>query len=260
MSERLQNKMQNYEVAPPSNVWSKITAALDESEMDHEFPSKLYNAEITPPSTVWDKIRASIDEENKTVPINKKRLPIIRYAVAAAIIGLLALGGVQLFKGKSSGTITANQPDTSKILDKLVKQENINAAPEITSQEQKDDDALQESRQTIAKLDVPKKVKRNFSSYQTEEAVANEFDYTSNITSTENNLSNRYIAVMTPDCNVVRVSKKLDHLVCCVAGDDNSPVCQDQLQKWREKIASSTIAPSPGNFLDIVSLVSSLQD
>ena len=74
-----------------------------------------------------------------------------------------------------------------------------------------------------------------------------------------NNVAARYIAVMTPDCNVVRVSKKLDHLVCCVAGDDPGTVCKDQLQRWREKMACSPIAAS-GNFMDIVSLVNSLQE
>jgi|SRR5436190_12329949 len=259
MSERLQNKIQNYEVTPPPNVWSKIAAALDESEMHHEFPSKLYNAEITPPLTAWDNIKVSLDEQNKTVSINRNRSPILRYAIAAGIIGLLALGSIQLFKGKSSDTITANQPDTTKTLNKLVKQENINQTQEIISQEQKDDNALQASKQTIAKLDVPKKT-RKISSYQTEESLFNEFNFASARSSHENNSANRYIAVMTPDCNVVRISKKLDHLVCCVAGDDHGSVCQDQLQEWRQKIASSTIAPSPGNFLDIVSLVSSLQD
>jgi len=260
MSERLQNKMQNYEVIPPPNVWSKIAAALDESEMDHEFPSKLYNAEIVPPSTAWYKIQVSLDEQYKTVSINKRRFPVLRYAVAAGIIGLLAFGGIQLFKGKNSGTITANQPDTSsKILDKLVKQENINPIPEATSQEQKDETALQNSKHTYAKLDVTKKRKK-VSSYESEESLFNEFNFASNRPSHENNSANRYIAVMTPDCNVVRLSKKLDHLVCCVAGDDHGSVCQDQLQEWRQKIASSTITPSPGNFLDIVSLVSSLQD
>jgi hypothetical protein len=34
MSERLQNKMYDYEVTPPAKLWEKIAVALDESELD----------------------------------------------------------------------------------------------------------------------------------------------------------------------------------------------------------------------------------
>src|SRR6188474_1715864 len=107
MSERLQNKMYDYEVIPPPGVWEKIVEALDESELNHEFPSKLYGIEITPPDTAWDKIKNSLGEKQVDPiafgsPKHKKTFPILRYAVAAAIVGLIVLGGLQLLKSKSS--------------------------------------------------------------------------------------------------------------------------------------------------------------
>src|SRR6185295_15813975 len=103
MSERLQNKMYDYEVTPPANLWEKIAAELDESELTHEFPSKLYELEITPPPSAWNKINASLDAEVVESPKHKKVFPIFRYAIVAAIIGLVALGSIQLLKSKSSG-------------------------------------------------------------------------------------------------------------------------------------------------------------
>src|SRR6266513_182646 len=102
MSERLQNKMYDYEVPPPTNLWEKIAAELDESELAHEFPSKLYEIEIIPPPSAWNKINTSLDAEEVESQKHKKVFPIFRYAAAAAIIGLVAFGSMQLLKGKST--------------------------------------------------------------------------------------------------------------------------------------------------------------
>ena len=79
----------------------------------------------------------------------------------------------------------------------------------------------------------------------------------------EDNLSTsatRYVLLMTPDGQFIRMSKKLSDLVCCVAGEDQDAECRDQMSNWRQKIASSTHSASPGNFMDILNLVKSLQE
>jgi hypothetical protein len=268
MSERLQNKMYDYKVTPPANLWEKIAAELDESELTHEFPSKLYEIEIIPPAAIWNKIQTTLDAEEVELPRHKKVFPIFRYTVAAAIIGLIAFGSIQLLKDKSTNKEIVQQKEKLTSKDSTTPLTTVNENNTITSQKN-DDTALEESKQTLAKLDIPvrKKIKNVSKNYfiqsalntreinsdpNTENAIANE--------ETKNNVAGRYIAVMTPDCNVVRISKKLDHLVCCVSGDDPGTVCKDQLQQWREKIACSNIAASPANFMDIVSLVNSLQE
>ena len=266
MRERLQNKMYDYEVTPPVNMWEKIALALDEPEMTHEFPSKLYEIEITPPAAAWDKIKYVLDSDEAELQKRKKVFPIFRYAAAAAIIGLVAFGSMQLLKGKSANKKMAQQDKRSNAKDTIIPQA---ARESNTATNDKDDAALEDSKQTLAKLDMPvrKKIKNISKNYFIQSAlnageISSESNYTETaITSDETkNVSARYIAVMTPDCNVVRVSKKLDHLVCCVAGDDKGTVCKDQMEKWREKIACSPMTASPGNFMDIVSLVNSLQE
>ena len=137
--------------------------------------------------------------------------------------------------------------------DSIVPQSTLenNAVSDIKT----DDAALEDSKQTLAKLDIPvrKKIKTGSKNYFIQSALNTNSEETKDVAS-------RYIAIMTPDCNVVRISKKLDHLVCCVSGDDPGTVCKDQLQQWREKIARSPITASPANIMDIVSLVNSLQE
>ncbi|HKB45835.1 MAG TPA: hypothetical protein VKC90_15670 [Chitinophagaceae bacterium] len=267
MSERLQNKMYDYEVTPPANLWEKIAAELDESELIHEFPLKLYEIEITPPGAAWSKIKTSLNTEEVESPKRKKVFPIFRYAAAAAIIGLIAFGSMQLLKGKSSGKEIVLQD--KKLNDKATIIPQPTHENNAATDEKNGNAALEDSKQTLAKLDMParKRIKNISKNYFIQSALNtgesnSESNYTETAIASEEtkNVAARYIAVMTPDCNVVRVSKKLDHLVCCVSGDDPGTVCKDQLERWREKIACSTIAASPGNFMDIVSLVNSLQE
>src|SRR5258705_4353274 len=138
MSERLQNKMYDYEVTPPADLWEKIAAELDESELAHEFPSKLYEIEITPPVAAWSKIEASLNAEDVESPQRKKLFPVFRYAAAAVIIGLVALGSIQLLKGKSTSKEIVQQKE------KLTSKEST--APPVSADEnniianQKNDD------------------------------------------------------------------------------------------------------------------------
>ena len=285
MSDESQNKMYNYEVTPPAKVWDKITAALDESELTLKFPSTLYRIEIIPPDTAWDKIRTSLDSAGETtIPEHKRISPFLRYAAAAAIISLIVLGAVKLFTGNKNDQEVAKIIPPSKDTSSPITTEysNITGNNSITTDELKDAAALEDSKRMIAKLDVPARNKmrimadkyfsepidltnRNtelnpgetyrelpYSEESLKEAIAGQEIYI--------NPFSRYIILMTPDGNFIRISKKLSDLVCCVSGQEQDEDCKDQLKKWREKIAGSSIAPSPGNFMDILSLINSLQD
>src|SRR5258705_7023221 len=101
MSSSMQNKILNYEVTPPNGVWEKIANALDESELAHEFPSKLYGAEVVPPVSAWNKIADSLDADHEAIIPKRRRIsPLLKYAAAAVVIGLLAWGGIQVFNNR----------------------------------------------------------------------------------------------------------------------------------------------------------------
>jgi hypothetical protein len=72
-------------------------------------------------------------------------------------------------------------------------------------------------------------------------------------------IADRYVMLMTPN-GIIRMSKKLGDIICCVAGEEQNEDCRDQVRKWQEKLAASPVAPAPGNFMDILSLVSALNE
>ena len=44
---------------------------------------------------------------------------------------------------------------------------------------------------------------------------------------------------MTPDGNIIRMSKKWSGLVCCVSGEEQDEDCKNQIKKWQKKIATA---------------------
>ena len=222
MSNDLQNKIINYEVIPPAGVWDKIAYALDESELSNEFPARLYGAEVTPPVSAWNKIATALDIQHEIAkPLSRIIFPIFKYAAAAAIIGFVAWGGIQLLNNKSGNkdlvkhdvlqpakeSLTPSIDQTNNTIEeKIATADN----PSIED-EARNDAALEASKKTFAKLNVPVRSRIK--------EIASGFSFASSI-SAENipriippnelnpvNSSSRYITLMTPEGNIIRMSK-----------------------------------------------------
>ena len=271
MNSGLQHKMLNYEVTPPENTWNKIAAALDESNLSDEFPDKLYNLEVNPPASAWNKISASLDAEQPSlVNESRKTFPILRYAAAAAIVGLIAFGSIKFFTGKkgeneiAKSSVLLKDSVTTATQDNIKQPDNNLPVPEQI----RDEAALEESKRTLAKLDmietgrIKQTVNRGSVDIINEEYPSYTQTAEPSFASGENitDMASRYIMLMTPEGNIIRMSKKWSNLLCCVSGEEQDEDCKDQLKIWREKIVNSSAAPSSGNFMDILSLVNSLQD
>lgn len=256
----LKDKLYNYEQTPPGMVWEKIAAALDESHIADEFPSKLYNSEAVPPPAAWDKIISSLDTEHPAVIATPgKSFTLFRYAAAAAITGLIALGVIKWAgtggdKPGTEGTIVSK--DTSldhkgtdapnnTITENNPNQENIIPEENFTGTTNRDQ--VKTTRQ--------KKTSNNYSITENINATQPVYAFNEHTP----NLSDRYIMLMTPNGDIIRMSKKWGNLVCCVSGEEQDEDCKDQLKKWQQKLATSP-ASTTGNFMDILSLVSSLSD
>jgi hypothetical protein len=260
--------MYNYSVTPPPEAWKKIAAALDESGLSKQFPATLYNLEAAPPVGAWEKIKSSLETGIQQTP-PRKTIPWFRYAAAAAIITCLAWGGLQLMKGtgnrnqltKEAALIPRNDSIHKKT--KSPADESVSVALTVNKKQNHPrlNTAIQSNPgiETGNSLPVPvnindgrQEVYAALHENGTTEPDAGHTEMTFNTTS-------RYVELMTPDGNVVRLSKKLGDLMCCVSGEEQDAGCRDQLQKWREKIACAPVTASPGNFMDIFSLVNSLQ-
>jgi hypothetical protein len=305
MSSGLQNKMYDFEVPPPVKVWEKIAAELEDSELSKQFPSRLYNIQIVPaaqvwqsiatkldesafvndfanklsgisiapPLTAWNKIKPMLDAEHETtIPEHRRLSPLLKYAAAAAIIGFLAWGGVQLFNNKSGDITVAKQETTQPNINTETStinniDENIAVSDIAASMEEaKNDAALEASKKTYAKLDIAvtrSKIKNAtdffFVADTYEPTGTRGLDFEPEETSAID-ISKRYILLLTPDGNIIRMSKKLRELVCCVSGEEQDKDCVDQMKKWREKIANPSATHSSSNFIDILDIVKSMRD
>ena len=72
-----------------------------------------------------------------------------------------------------------------------------------------------------------------------------------------------YMMFMNPDGYLIRISKKLAEALGCIYTNGNSDEynrCQDQIKKWRDKIAQSPATSSPDNFMDILNVIKSVQE
>ncbi len=310
MSNEIQHKLYNYEVTPSAEVWQKIVAELDDAALEHRFParlyelaiqappavwskivqrldapeiaedlsSKLYTAEVIPPVATWDKIKTTLDTGSEEAMPSRRRLtPLLRYAAAAVLIGLIAFGSAQLFNSNTNNKNVAvskmPSPPTGNIpspalTNNLPSPVDNKVATSNNDDEARNDVALEASKKTYAKLDISPQKRMDI--------VANGFrlaGYGNPGTVLQgtvepdeadqqgqgNAIADRYIMLMTPDGNIIRMSKKLSDLVCCVSGEEQDANCKSQMEKWRKQLACSSPA-HPDNFMDIFSLISSLQD
>lgn len=276
MSNPIQHKMYELEVSPPPGVWNKIAAELDETILPADTASQLYSIEMAPPANAWLHISTTLDAEKEAaLPEIRKRSPLLRYAAAAAILVLLAWGALQFFNASKTPSETAridtahtqnqttpNQSNApSQNTDQIASGSTI---PPATSQDAIDDAALEASKKVYAKVDLPNtsrlKSAAGFYFSAPESNVGTRGFSIGNIIPEETNLADRYIMLMTPDGNIIRVSKKLSDLVCCVSGEEQDENCTDQVKKWKEKMANAAIGHSSSNILDILNLVNALQN
>lgn len=304
MSNTIQYKLLTHEVTPPAGVWFKIADELDESAIAYNFPSRLKHHAVPPPATTWQKIAASLAtdgfsnslaeklgqaeatppahtwnnikmaleaEHEAAVPEHRFFSPLLKYAAAAAITGLMIFGGIKLFSGDKqndsdiagTGIITPSTNNNLPVITtpSLPGVNSETAYPSTASaaalaEEKRNDAALEASKKTFARLDLPgaSKLRQIASGYHFA-SMQNDNDPAP----TTNDLSSRYITVTMPDCNVVRMSKKMEHFTCCVSGEMIDKNCINQVEKWRQRLACSP-AGHPANFMDILDLVDVLGD
>ncbi|MGQ0738440.1 MAG: hypothetical protein ACT4OJ_05215 [Bacteroidota bacterium] len=268
-------------VEPSASVWNKIAENLDAASVSDDIPAQLYAAEVIPPVAAWNKIQTSLDAEKSAgsggeaaVPEHRRLSPMLRYAAAAAVIGLIAFGALQFFQADKKNTGIAssgNLPETKTAapVPVMTGRPDIQHADIVTNtsdEEARNDAALEASKKTYARLDIPVQKRTDMASAFNFAHLVSTRDihesgssgYQEGLGSGDNN-ANRYIVLMTPDGHFIRMSKKLSSLVCCVSGEEQDANCKNQVQKWRKQLACSDAA-HPGNFLDILSLVGSLQD
>lgn len=285
---QFRSKVYTASIIPAAHNWSAITGLLDESSLIDDYRGKLASAAIIPPATAWAQIQEGIGTES-IIP-QQRRIPAwMKYAAAAMVLGCMAWGANRLLNTRSSidepvattplvtqpsNTIASTQPST-------LLQEDLEAGVAgltASLDEARNDAALEASKKTYASLDhkaVLGKIK-NVSDFM---FISEEYDYPTPSTTRspfgsarcidcpppvipapEVDFKDRYVVLLSPDGNYFRISKKLGDMVCCVSGEDVDKDCVDQMKKWRDRIANPANSHSPGNFMDVVNMISSLEE
>ena len=107
-------RLYEMEVAPPAQVWSNLSALLDEINEDNKAAARIQNIEILPGKNAWENINASIEAENNIEPRKKSFVfSIKRLAIAAAVIGLIVTAWV-FINNRKDNTQIASAPDVKQ--------------------------------------------------------------------------------------------------------------------------------------------------
>lgn len=321
MNSETRNKLLNFEATPPPTAWDGITNGLDNQQNDFasglyeyqatpppfiwnniseelnknnqsDISSRLFNLEVNPPTATWQKIKSSLDEKEEAPVVflkNKDAVPIWKYAVAAAVIGLIAFSLVWL--NNDNGITQTNISLIDKNAKPAIKNpslpESNPPSSEILSNQLPAETQGQNNNPSIiakanyntghynnkpvyasAYMDEPKntpvQLANSFSVNDFEERVQ-PMQYGSRINTynpSQVSNNNPYVMFISPDGYMVRISKKLAGMIGCIYNDNTlgNQDCKEKLQLWREKVAKSPITPTPGNFMDILDLVKTLQE
>jgi hypothetical protein len=285
LTEKFPSLIYNASATPPAGVWEHIATELNEQQLSVQFPATLYNLEATPPQSAWEKISASLDEKDEPVHTRRRVIPLfVRYAAAAVFIGAIAFASINLLSNKKTDNGLAAEKTATPQNNAIENPDDNGMASnpsEEMQEEARNDAALEESKHTYASLDLSDKHRVSgmnedlflspAATIRSGESIAPQQTYKDIECSEVHNalfssldpsidMASRYSMLMTPNGQIIRISKKLGDLVCCVSGEDQDQECQDQLKKWRRKIADAPVAPSPGNFMDILSLLQSIKE
>jgi hypothetical protein len=268
-------RLYTLEATPPLEAWDRIEEEL-ERESKEQYPEKLYNIEFTPPSQTWNKISTLLDGRAVAeIPSRRRIISFVKYAAAACIIGLIAFGTFRLLNQKTDGRSTAlktvlPQKDSSAALIQ-------NPIQQLTPPPSNN---LPREGTGLAQIE-PKPSKRTSSEpavYMTQMAATfplvagtrsiSDFRQVSLKGEIPGNCSlisdaDPYLMFVNPDGYLIRISKKLAETLGCIYTNGNSNEynrCQDQIKKWRDKIAQSPATSSPDNFMDILNVIRSVQE
>ena len=293
MSNEFQKRLYHFESNPPGTVWNKIVLALNQMPVAEEFPEKLYDLQIPPPPGVWQKISSALNKTSEPkIPVTfiNRIKPYYRYAAAAILIGFITFF-VSLFINKQNIANVAEKQSVPGVKPNTLspqKIENLNTnkkqeaivltkpfpepdkkqllASSLTSEGRSLEELIQNKMiNSFVEYSSPATLQTNYSADNFEND-AEYLDYSSpaiNYDQSRIRKINNYFVLLRPDGNIIRISRKFADMIGCMytsASNSTNENCQEQINSWRKKMAKSLLTPSQDNFMDILTMIKSLQD
>lgn len=240
MDDRLKYKLTRFEASPPKDAWDNISKALDN---DQTFSERLYQYAETPPADNWNAIYKELNDEvapAKVVPFSIRFKKPIRYAAAAAVIGIILTVSTLLLKRTEAGALQAGSGTTVPVRQahiplpgpNTVLQNNrttaLMAAPMDNFQK------TSTFKKRLLRLIQPQKL---FTSI----AIGKGFmpkKISKPALFTNASLSN-YMVFSDDSGLAMRMPKKLFPLVQC---DDGDASCRQRIRDLQQKLSSSALA------------------
>ena len=296
MSVSLQNKLQQFEVAPPPSVWDKISSQLDNEFVpaDITVSSKLSDASLPAPAGMWDKINAELSsaeqelqsiqdsvvtEKNNTIPLYR------RIAVAAIIIGLLCTAGIYFLNSNKTGEMAAvpkgkaptvvidnTPPSLATITPPAIVARRIESRSPKKRNNNESVIPAQPEESTSVPDEAPLYDLHTVSALQPVSVSGPPLrDNKGNIILDASLISNpedEYIVITGPNGKQTKISSKflscLGYMNASLSSNDIDPRglrCKTQFEEWRKKIlAQPGFIPTANNFFDIFELKDMLQE
>jgi hypothetical protein len=299
MPGSLQNKMQQFEVAPPPAAWNNIARQLDKEFVaaDSRLSEKLEEASVSAPAEIWQKISEELNGEPQVEVAPRKVVPLfVRIAVAAAIIGILFAGGlyflnsnhpennvVKTVPNKTTPPATVTQPQQPKLPDtgnRAVIASSKKAAPKLKKESYRpvprprivDEEIPSASDYALNPEQAPLYDLQTVSALQPVSVTAPPLrDKKGNIILDASLISNpddEYITVTGPNGKQTKISSKflscLGYINATTTSNDadtRAIQCKTQFEEWRKRIlAQPAFIPTANNFFDIFALKDLLQE
>jgi hypothetical protein len=270
MADTLQHKLQKLEIEPPVSLWPAIEKELDEANETGRLSARLQLLEVTPPANAWDNIISALEEDKK--PAKLIDLNWRKIAIAASVIAVAGTLSFFLFFNPGSGKTEAANTTVSVVNPVVpnpsgIIQDSPNSiVPKIV--QASNNNELNTYRPVIAKKarqDEPRP-----SRLLTSNVVLHEDDNIEisapPITDQNGNTildkallvsdNSPYITVTSPNGEKTRISAKfLDYLDKLYHHKSNDDEWKNRFENWKRIILQdASLAPAPGNYMDLLEL------
>jgi cell division protein FtsN len=228
-----------------------------------QLKDRFNNYSVPPPEGAWDDIAAQLDAEKPGMTSSKKvNRTYYLFAAAAALIVVVA--GYMLFtifsnpaekqvvsSSDSLGLKNNDLANNNTPVQAKVNNESLMRVPDKELSTIKNKDRITVS----AKSSSPQK------QVNPEKKDSKEIKNNRDSVEVNGEPKTNYITIAGPEGQPVKVSEKAAALI--ESSDEKIPphtVWNKKINKWRDIMKTNTLAPTPGNFLDIVELNNTLVD
>ena len=214
----------------------------------NDFTNRIYDYEAMPPEGVWNDIAKELDSnEAKVIPIKSKNNRGYYYLAAASVAVIVFCVIFFSSRTQSSGDNLLTTSSDKKAVDSGSANGVIMTVPV----EEKTIATNNEQKNNLHKT-------QRSTEEQKHQQDASKNNDPANVTAIN---TPRYITIEGPQGQPVKISSKMATLIdSSETQTPTKPIWNKKINEWRELMKVSTLAPTTGNFLDIVELTKALKD